>query len=242
MHNLELPKDIDPFETFLLRETERRTDLWIRLNTSTDLPVDRPGATILHGHYRDWYGTHPRSEQVPGRLIFYGLVRRYKGVPALVEAFTGSEDRHLSLHVVGKPSTSELADEIRSAAGNDPRVDLQLEFVEDPQLVAEITAAELVVLPYQEMHNSAAVLTALSLDRPLLVPDNEVNRKLAAEVGPGWIHTYTGNINAQVIAATLAAVRHDRPSGRPDLEQRDWDLGGVQHANAYRAARRFARR
>ncbi|GAB3920847.1 hypothetical protein GCM10011575_17280 [Microlunatus endophyticus] len=236
MHNLELPQGIDPIEVGLLHVMERRTALWIRLNTSTDLPANRPGATILHGHYRDWYGRYPTQPTVRGRVVFQGLVRRYKNVPALVEAFRDVADPEASLHVLGKPSTAELDAQIRSAAGDDHRIDLQLGFVEESDLVAEITAAELVVLPYQEMHNSAAVLTALSLDRPVLVPDNEVNRKLAAEVGPGWVHTYAGEISAAAIEEALASVRAGHHAERPDLEARDWDLGGIQHANAYRRA------
>lgn len=242
LHNLELPSGIDPIEVALLRAMERQTAVWIRLNTSTELPNNRPGVTILHGHYRDWYGQCATSPQVPGRVIFQGLVRRYKNVPALVAAFRGVADPSASLHVLGKPSTPELADQIRAAAGDDSRISLQLGFVEEPDLVAEITSAELVVLPYQEMHNSAAVLTALSLDRPVLVPDNEVNRKLAAEVGPGWIHTYTGDITPAVLEAALAEVHTDRPDGRPELDGRDWDLGGIQHADAYRLALRSAHR
>jgi len=240
LHNLELPGDIDPVEVALLRAMERQTTAWIRLNTSTELPSRRPGATILHGHYRDWYGRYAKAGQVPGRIVFHGLVRRYKNVPALVTAFRGVTDPSASLHVLGKPSTPELADRIRAAAGDDSRIRLELSFVDDAELVAAITSAELVVLPYQEMHNSAAVLTALSLDRPVLVPDNEVNRKLAAEVGPGWIHTYTGDISTAALEDALAAVHCDRPAGRPDLDDRDWDLGGVQHADAYRLALRSA--
>jgi glycosyltransferase involved in cell wall biosynthesis len=242
MHNLELPKDIDPIEVALLRAMERQTALWVRLNTSTELPPNRPGVTVLHGHYRDWYGRYPRSPQVRGRVIFQGLVRRYKNVPALVEAFRDVRDPQASLHVLGNPSTAELESQIRTAAGDDPRISLQLGFVEEADLVAEITAAELVVLPYQEMHNSAAVLTALSLDRPVLVPDNEVNRKLAAEVGPGWIHTYAGPITAAAIEEALDAVHRGERDARPDLDGRDWDLGGLQHADAYRRAVRSMRR
>ena len=40
------------------------------------------------------------------------------------------------------------------------------------------------VLPYRQMHNSGAVLAALSLDRPVLVPATD-QRGLGAEVGPG---------------------------------------------------------
>ncbi|WP_168207366.1 glycosyltransferase [Microlunatus elymi] len=242
MHNLELPSGIDPIEVALLRAAERQTAVWIRLNTSTELPAGRPGVTVLHGHYRDWYGSQQKSTMVAGRIVFYGLVRRYKGVPALVRAFTESPDPTLSLEVLGRPSTTELADEIIQAAGKDQRVRLRLEFVEDPELVRGVTEAELVVLPYAEMHNSAAVLTALSLDRPVLVPDNEVNHKLAAEVGPGWVHTYSGPISAQTITAALSDLRQHPPADWPDLEQRDWDLGGLQHADAYRLARRWVHR
>lgn len=241
MHNLQLPKDIGRTEIALLRAAERQTALWIRLNTSTELPTDRPGVTVLHGHYRDWYGRHERSEVVPGRFLFHGLVRRYKGVPALVQAFRATTEPALSLSVVGRPSSPQLATEIVDVAAADERVDLRLQFVEDAELVAALTAAELVVLPYEEMHNSAAVLTALSLDRPVLVPDNEVNRKLVAEVGPGWIHTYKGPISATVLESALQELRTAPPVAPPDLSGRDWDLGGLQHADAYRQAVRWLR-
>lgn len=238
MHNLELPSDIDAVEIALLRAMERQTALWIRLNSSTELPAGRPGVTILHGHYRDWYGRYDFADPTPGRVLFQGLVRRYKNVPRLVEAFRDVTDEGVTLHILGNPSTEQLAEQIRATAGDDKRISLLLRFVEEPELVAEITAAEIVVLPYQEMHNSAAVLTALSLDRPVLVPDNEVNRKLAAEVGPGWVHTYSGDITGRAIETALATL-HERPAGhRPDLDSRDWDLGGVQHADAYRLALR----
>lgn len=237
MHNLELPRDIDWVEVALLRALERRTTLWIRLNTATELPPDSPGSTILHGHYREWYSPYPRSNRVRGRLVFHGLVRHYKNVPALVRAMTEVGSAEASLRVVGQPSTTELAAEICQASDGDARIGLRLEFVDEADLVSEVTAAELVVLPYQEMHNSAAVITALSLDRPVLVPDNEVNRRLASEVGDGWVHTYRGPISASAIERALSDVASAPPSGQPNLDQRDWDLGGIQHAEAYRLAR-----
>ncbi len=66
-----------------------------------------------------------------------------------------------------------------------------LGFAPDADLVREISMSEMVVLPYRFMHNSGAVLLALSLDRPVLVPDNEVNRLLEIEVGSDWVHDTT---------------------------------------------------
>ena len=85
--------------------------------------------------------------------------------------------------VAGNPSTTELAAELVTAAGQDDRVQLRLHFLDDQELVTVATESSLVVLPYREMHNSGGALTALSLDRAALVPDNAVNRDLRDEVG-----------------------------------------------------------
>ena len=73
----------------------------------------------------------------------------------------------------GKPSTPELAQELTDAAAG-KRVSLDLTFQTDAQLVEVVSSAVVVALPYTEMYNSGAALLALSLDRPILVPDNAV--------------------------------------------------------------------
>ena len=52
-----------------------------------------------------------------------------------------------------------------------------------------------------------AALLALSLDRPVLVPANPVNDRLAEEVGPVWVQRYAGALTAEVLTSALAAVR-----------------------------------
>lgn len=239
VHNLELPQGISRVEVALLRLTERWTSLWIRINPTTPLSPEQPSATILHGHYRDWYDTEQLSEPTPGRLLFFGLVRRYKNVATLLRAFHALDpDRSsgLSLEVAGNPSSPELANELHALAAEDPRVGLQLRFLADEEIVAAVGRAELVVLPYREMHNSAGVLTALSLDRPVLVPDNELNRALAAEVGPGWVHTYDGDLDGDDIVRSLDVLHSAPPAARPDLDGRGWEACGPAHLAAYRRA------
>jgi beta-1,4-mannosyltransferase len=237
MHNLDLPDGISRREIALLRWTERWTALRIRINETTELPEGSPVATIVHGHYRDWYGRHPRSERIPGRLTFFGLVRRYKGVDSLVAAFRETTDDRLTLRVAGQPSSDDLAGALRTAAAEDPRVSLSLGFLQDPDLVAEVTSAELVVLPYREMHNSGGALTALSLDTPVLVPDNLVNRRLAEEVGPGWVHLYDAPLTGRHLVDALRRVRVQPPAAPPNLDRRNWSRVGAAHLAAYEQAR-----
>ncbi|WP_210481737.1 glycosyltransferase [Naasia sp. SYSU D00948] len=242
VHNLGFPEGISRREVVLLRWAERVTALRIRINEVTEVDSSTPVETVLHGHYRDWYAPHSRRQRRAGRLAFVGQVRRYKGVDRLIGAFSGTADEGLSLRIAGRPTSDDVAEQLRAAAAGDPRISLSLAFLSDSDLVAEVTEAELVVLPYREMHNSGGVLAALSLSTPVLVPDNEVNRRLADEVGPGWIHTFLPPLSATDLTGALAAVRAEPPAGEPDLSRREWTEVGTAHLRAYKRARTAVRR
>jgi glycosyltransferase involved in cell wall biosynthesis len=234
-HNLDPPQGISRRERLLLRLFERRTNLVIRLNTSTPVPTGVLAETVVHGHYRTWFERYPPQPSVPGRIAYVGLVRRYKGVDRLVEAFAETSDPSLSLTVGGKPSSVELRDALVARAATDPRIRLDLRFLDDAELVAAVTSASLVVLPYLEMHNSGTALMTLSLDRPVLLPDNDVNQQLRAEVGEDWVHLYAGPLTADVLEATLRTLQ--RPStARPDLSRREWSSTAADHRRAYEQA------
>ncbi len=241
VHNLDLPSDVTPMEQRLLRAAERLTTVRIRLNPATPVPPDTPAVTILHGHFRDWFAPYATRPAEPGRFVFAGMIRRYKGAEHLLDVFAGTNGRaeELTLVVAGRPSSAELADHIRAAVAKDPRVTADLGFVTDEDLVARVTEAELVVLPYRFMHNSSVVLAALSLDRPVLVPRNAVTEDLAREVGEGWVYLFDGELGVEDLLAALRSVRADRSAGhlgRPDLSARSWASVGEDHLCAFRLA------
>lgn len=238
VHNLELPDD-NAARLWLLRRIEHQADHRIVLNETTLLPEGTARSVILHGHYRDWYAPQPRADRVRGRLGTFGGVRRYKGVSGFVDAYAEArgDDAELSMTIGGKASTQELADDLRSRVEGLAGVTLQLEFLSDAELVELVTASELVVLAYRFMHNSGSVLAALSLDRPVLVPRNEPNEALAAEVGAEWVQMYDGEVDGRALLEALRAVRRIAQE-RPDLSRREWADAGTSHAAAYRAALR----
>ncbi|WP_454699177.1 glycosyltransferase [Arthrobacter humicola] len=243
VHNLEMPQGISRRERLLLGLLDKATTFRIRLNSTTPIPAGVPARTIPHGHYRDWFSAFAPQDQVPGQIGYIGLIRRYKGVEELVRAFRGTSHRadDISLHLAGNPTSNALAESIRSAAQGDNRIHLDLRFISDEDLVGVITSSELVVLPYRFMHNSAGVLTSLSLDRPVLVPDNEVNRKLAEEVGPGWVFLFDGPLTGEHLIGTLGRLRAAGPRPVPNLQGREWGTAGVDHVVAYRQAMEWSR-
>ncbi|WP_220484060.1 glycosyltransferase [Microlunatus kandeliicorticis] len=240
VHNLELPSGIPPVEVRLLQWLDRQVAGYVVLNAFTPTPDRRPAALVPHGHYRDWFARHPARAAEEGRIGYFGLIRRYKGVEDLVRAFVTIDDPTVRLSVAGRPSGPDLVRAIEQAAGGDPRVELRFGFLDDASLVDQVTRSRLVVLPYRHMHNSGGALTALSLDRPVLVPDNEVNRALQEEVGATWVQTYTGELTGEDLRRALQAVTG--LTGQPDLSARAWNLAGLAHRDAFLAARSRARR
>ncbi len=234
VHNLERPQGIARVDHMILDRIDALTRLDIHLNDHTPARPGITSATIRHGHYRDWYARFPTADPVRGRILYVGLIRRYKGVEDLVDAFVNSDRAELTLHVAGKASSDDLIETLHDHARGDARVTIDSRFLSDAEMVEAITASELVVLPYRHMHNSGTALAVLSLDRAVLLPDNDVNRALSKEVGPGWVHLYSGTVSTEDIHR--AWEQSLEREGRPDLSGREWDDAARAHVDAFRRA------
>ncbi|NQU36265.1 MAG: glycosyltransferase [Actinobacteria bacterium] len=235
MHNLAPHEDVRPVDRWLLRRLDALTTSWIRLNGQTPSSPEMDVSTILHGHFRDWFTYPPRMQPEPSRLLFFGLIRPYKGVVELVSAFAETTNPDFTLVIVGRSTSPELSDSIVRATGGDTRITLRLEHIDDDSLAQEIAGASLVVLPYTQLHNSAAAINALSLDRPTLVPRTPTTTELVQEVGPDWVRQYDGPISAEILENELAGSTglDEYP---PDLSARDWDAVASEHLTVFNRA------
>ena len=156
----------------------------------------------------------------------------------LLAAFSAIERPDIRLRIVGDPRP-EQAEHVIEACARDHRITGTLAFVDDRCLVEEIRRAQLVVLPYRGgMHNSGSLLAALSLCRPVLVPESPINASLSAEVGPGWVLQHAGELTREVLEAAIDATAGG-PAGEPRFAGRDWSHLGVCHRSAYREALRL---
>lgn len=232
VHNLHPHETGGRAERRILDAVDKQTDVFIRLNPTTQLEPWMKGVTILHGHYRDRFAQYAHAAREPGLVLYFGIIRPYKNVERLIEVYTARDRPGTRLRVVGSPSP-DLRDRIAALADAHPSVSARLAFVDDAELVAEITAASLVVLPYAEMHNSGAALVALSMDRPILVPRTPSNTALADEVGGEWVIQYDGELTDAVLSEALAATATIPAGTRPRLDGRDWYEVGRRHRDVY---------
>jgi glycosyltransferase involved in cell wall biosynthesis len=98
-------------------------------------------------------------------VLFFGLLRPYKGIDVLLDAWRGIDDAEL--WIVGMPRMDISA--LRASAP--PGVRFVPRFITDEQLPPYFRRADLVVLPYREIEQSGVLFTALAFGKPLLLSD-----------------------------------------------------------------------
>lgn len=132
---------------------------------------------VPHGNYTTWYPkaiskSAARADMgLPqdGRIyLYFGRIRRYKGIQRLVEAFHGVTTPEARLMLVGKTFSPETRNWLAEIQQDDPRIEAELSFVEDDLLVRYICASDVIVLPYENALTSGAAILACSLGRPVI--------------------------------------------------------------------------
>ncbi|MDQ2631596.1 MAG: glycosyltransferase family 4 protein [Actinomycetota bacterium] len=109
----------------------------------------------------------PELEGAEGPVILcFGLLRPYKGIENLLEAFRQVEGAEL--WIVGNPRMDvaplrELAVEVGG------RVRFVTRFVDDAEIPAIFRRADLVVLPYLDAEHSGVLYTGLAFGKPLVL-------------------------------------------------------------------------
>ena len=98
-------------------------------------------------------------------VLCFGLMRPYKGIDLLLEAWRGIQGAELWIVGMARMDISAL----RAAAPANVR--FVPHFVTDAELPAYFTRADLVVLPYREIDQSGVLFTALAFGKPLLLSD-----------------------------------------------------------------------
>ena len=184
VHNVTPPSG--PFlDRVLIRALERQTDVRIRISAMTPEVHGVPSVLIPHQHYPDWFDGMPPAAAVRATRV-RRLIKPYKGVEQLVDAFAAASalDPTLTLRIAGKPTDEAVERRLRAASERLGGLETTLEYLGEAAFVEVVSSSELVVLPYRFMHNSGSASAALSLGRPVLVPDNDLNRALSSEVGP----------------------------------------------------------
>jgi glycosyltransferase involved in cell wall biosynthesis len=171
---------------------------------------------IPHGAF-DYLTRLPEEKPLPAEfegaegpvILFFGLLRLYKGLDLLLEAFAQVEGAEL--WIVGNPRMDVAP--LQAAASSAPgRVRFVTRFVEDAEIPAIFRRADLVVLPYRDAEHSGVLYTGLAFGKPMVLSAVGGFPEIAASgaarlVSPG---------DAPALAAALSELVAD-PAARERL-------------------------
>jgi glycosyltransferase involved in cell wall biosynthesis len=174
----------------------------------------------------------PELAAVEGPVVLcFGVVRPYKGIEALVEAFrsvAGAE-----LWVVGRPLGVSL-----EALNAPPNVRFVPRYVSDAELPAYFRRADLLVLPHRNVDMSGVLFAGLAFGKAMVLSDVGGFRELVDEHGAGVL-VPPGDAGA--LAAEIGRLLAD-PDERGRLQDRaaaaaagpfSWDRIAAQTASLY---------
>jgi glycosyltransferase involved in cell wall biosynthesis len=175
-----------------------------------DLALDPDRVRVIHHGAFDYLTRLPEEKPLAPELegaegpviLFFGLLRPYKGLDTLLEAFRGVEGAEL--WIVGNPRM-DVEPLHRLAAEGQGRVRFLTRFVEDAEIPAIFRRADLVVLPYRDAEHSGVLYAALAFGKPLVLSAvggfSEIAEQGAARLVPPE--------DPAALAATLAELLGD---------------------------------
>lgn len=134
---------------------------------------------IPDGNYIDAYPNEVTKKEAREYLdlgtefvyLFFGRIRPYKGVNQLIDSFRQIQTGEEILYVAGSPSTSDIERDIRSSAKEDTQIRTDLKYIPDENIQYYMNAADVLVLPYQDILNSGSVYLGLSFGIPIIAPE-----------------------------------------------------------------------
>ncbi|MCC7017815.1 MAG: glycosyltransferase [Rhodospirillales bacterium] len=183
---------------------------------------------IPHGHFIDAYPNTMSRAEARRQLgigedqfvyLFFGNVRRYKGLEPLLATFQALPDAHNVLLLAAKSYNTYGDDLVAHARQADPRIIVRpARFFANEEFQLFFNAADVGVFPFVDVLTSGSTITALSFGLPVIVP--------AVGCLPELVDAEVGILYNQQQPGALATAMHT-------IQQRD--LGQLRQAAYQRA-------
>lgn len=189
-----------PFTRYFLRPQDGFVVLCNAVrNDLLELKPDARHICTPHPLYSHFGEKMPREEaeravgikETDGRqtrnILFFGLIREYKGLDLLIEAF-GKLDKSYRLIVAGEPYGSfEKYGRLIDACPNRENIILNTNYIEDSQVSRYFSCADVCVLPYRSATQSGISSISYHFEVPMITTDVGGLRETIGERGTGII-------------------------------------------------------
>jgi glycosyltransferase involved in cell wall biosynthesis len=197
---------------------------------------------IPHGAF-DYLTRLPEEKPLPAELegaegpviLFFGLLRPYKGIDTLLTAFRDVEGAEL--WIVGNPRMDRAP--LRRLAAEAPGpVRLVTRFVADAEIPAIFRRADVVALPYRDAEHSGVLYTGLAFGRPIVLSAvggfPEVAAHGAARLVPPEDPSALAAALAELVGDPAARERLAASARRAATDVYSWDAIAARTLALYR--------
>jgi glycosyltransferase involved in cell wall biosynthesis len=197
---------------------------------------------IPHGAF-DYLTRLPEEKPLPAELegaegpviLFFGLLRPYKGIENLLEAFRRVPDAEL--WIVGNPRM-DVAPLRALAAAAGGRVRFVTRFVADAEIPALFRRADVVALPYLDAEHSGVLYTGLAFGKPMVLSAvggfPEVAAAGAARLVPPGDNAALAAALAELTADEAARAELAAAATRAAAGPFSWDEAALRTLGLYR--------
>jgi glycosyltransferase involved in cell wall biosynthesis len=197
---------------------------------------------IPHGNYIPFVKTvNPQIKRTPFRILFFGQIKKIKGLDILLEALYLLKQRHVNceLTIAGKlwRSTFDEYQNIIDRKELVSSIKSHIRYIPDDEVWSFFNDTNLVVLPYRKIYQSGVLLMAMSYGRVVLASDLPAFTEIIQ-------HNYNGYLFPNGDPVSLAnAIEEIINSNNVDNVERaayktvseiyDWNKIGLQTKNLY---------
>ena len=174
-------------------------------------------------------------------ILFFGLLRPYKGIDTLIEAFSRLDPEgaagNAELWIAGMPRMPlaplrALAERAEGTVRFVPR------FIADPEIPALMRRADVLALPYREIEQSGVLYAGLAFNKAMVLGDvggfSEVGRRhdAARLVPPGDPDALAATL-AELITSPQERERLSAATERAVAGEFGWDAIAARHLRLY---------
>lgn len=199
IHNL-IPHEPRFFDKWLIRYFLNRYDAFVVMSDAVreDLQQFKPEAKFIQMNH-PWYDHFGGKMDVSvarekigisstkKTLLFFGLIRDYKGLDLLLDAFN-SLDGSYQLLIVGEVySKLDLYQSKIDQSPNKERIHFLNKYIQDSEVNLYFSAADLCVLPYRTATQSGITATSFHFDVPILATNVGGFKSQIEEPGTGIV-------------------------------------------------------
>jgi len=151
----------------------------------------------------------------PPTFLFFGTLRRNKGISVLLDAIAATADRDVRFHIAGR-GFDDIEALVRMAAERDPRITAELTWISPARKSELFSQASVVVMPYTDFNSESGVLhDAYGHYRPVVVTAVGGLATSVGEEGTGWVVPPS---DADALADAMGQALGDRDAHRRATE------------------------